>query len=86
MTKEQIRAARLRLGLTQQELADKFGVNHNTISRWESGAIVPEAMGMLELAFTALQLQQAIGKKAKQELAELRKSGRILRRLANSQP
>ena len=28
---------RLRAGLTQQELAAKVGVQHPTVSRWESG-------------------------------------------------
>jgi transcriptional regulator with XRE-family HTH domain len=82
MTKEEIRAQRLRLGLTQQQLADKFGLNHNTISRWESGAIVPEAMGMLELAFLALRLTQEASPVAVKGLRDLRRTGRMLKRLA----
>lgn len=36
-----IRVTRLRLGLTQQDLADRFGVSTRTIQSWESGANRP---------------------------------------------
>ena len=34
---EKIAEARRRLGMSQQELADKIGVSRQTISRWEQG-------------------------------------------------
>lgn len=34
---EKIREARSKAGLTQQQLADKLGVRHNSISSWENG-------------------------------------------------
>ena len=34
---EKIRDARSKAGLTQQQLADKIGVRHNSISSWENG-------------------------------------------------
>jgi len=37
MTPEELKALRARLGLTQQELAEKVGVARNTINRWEMG-------------------------------------------------
>lgn len=36
-----LRAVRLHLGLTQQDLADRFGVSTRTIQGWESGANRP---------------------------------------------
>lgn len=38
---EQIREARERLHLTQQELADQVGVSMRTVGNWERGASVP---------------------------------------------
>ncbi len=38
---ETLRAIRFRLGLTQQDLADRFGVSTRTIQSWESGANRP---------------------------------------------
>jgi transcriptional regulator with XRE-family HTH domain len=38
MTKEEFRAWRQRFGLTQDHLAQRFGVTRNTIQNWESGA------------------------------------------------
>ena len=36
--------ARLRIGLTQQDLADKIGVTQPRISAWENGTVdIPEA-------------------------------------------
>lgn len=36
-----IRAARIRRGLTQRELAECVGVNRSTVSAWEQGRSVP---------------------------------------------
>jgi len=37
MTAEQLKAIRKRLALTQEELGERIGVTHSTISKWESG-------------------------------------------------
>jgi putative zinc finger/helix-turn-helix YgiT family protein len=37
---EEIRESRCRLGLNQQELAEQLGVAKETISRWETGALI----------------------------------------------
>ena len=37
-----VKAIRSRLGLTQQEFADRFGFNINTLRHWEQGRRVPE--------------------------------------------
>lgn len=39
---EKIRAIRVRLGLTQDELATKLGVAFATVNRWEQGATTPQ--------------------------------------------
>src|SRR6266436_8495343 len=42
LTPEQIRANRVVLGLTQQELADQLSVAVATLSRWETGAQIQQ--------------------------------------------
>jgi transcriptional regulator with XRE-family HTH domain len=37
VTREELKALRGSLGLTQEELAEKVGVARNTINRWEMG-------------------------------------------------
>ena len=51
MTSKEVRAIRLRLGLTQAELAAKVGVARNTVTRWELGL-----MGVRESAARLLQM------------------------------
>ena len=41
MKGEEIKALRLRLGLTQTELATEIGVHQVTVDRWETGGIAP---------------------------------------------
>ena len=42
MLSEKIRALRRRAGLSQEELAETVGVSRQAVSKWESGASVPE--------------------------------------------
>jgi transcriptional regulator with XRE-family HTH domain len=42
-----IREARLRAGLTQQELADRTGRERSVIARWEQGAVSPSIDNLL---------------------------------------
>ena len=44
-----IREARLRAGLTQQELAERTGRERSVIARWEQGAVAPSLESLLEL-------------------------------------
>jgi transcriptional regulator with XRE-family HTH domain len=37
MTGEELKAFRIKLGLTQPELGEKIGVARNTVTRWEMG-------------------------------------------------
>ena len=38
---EAIKARRVELGLTQHQLAERVGVDHNSVSRWELGTRAP---------------------------------------------
>jgi transcriptional regulator with XRE-family HTH domain len=44
---EIIREARLRAGLSQQELADRLGTSQSVITRWESGHRSPTVQAMI---------------------------------------
>jgi transcriptional regulator with XRE-family HTH domain len=44
-----IREARLRAGLTQDELSRRAGVQRSVIARWEQGAVQPGFDNMLEV-------------------------------------
>ncbi len=44
-----IREARLRAGLTQQELAARSGRERSVIARWEQGVVSPSLETLLEL-------------------------------------
>jgi len=49
MTCEEIKALRLRLGLTQTELGDVIGVYWGTVSRWEAGKMMPSTLALRAL-------------------------------------
>jgi transcriptional regulator with XRE-family HTH domain len=50
MTGEEIRAARQRLGLTQEQLAGKMGLHgKQTVSQWERGVRTPKGPSLLLL-------------------------------------
>lgn len=53
MTPAEVKAARRALGLTQQELAGRLGVEQSTVWRWEHGRAI-EHPTMLRLALAAL--------------------------------
>ena len=58
ITPDEIRAAREELGMTQKELAQFFGVDHTTISRWELGAVPCGVPGAVKYALEYLRLRQ----------------------------
>ncbi len=49
MTGEEIKALRLRLGLTQTELGEAIGVYWGTVSRWEAGKMKPSTLALRAL-------------------------------------
>jgi transcriptional regulator with XRE-family HTH domain len=44
-----IREARLRVGFTQYELAERTGRDRSVIARWEQGAVAPSLETLVEL-------------------------------------
>jgi len=44
-----LREARLRAGLTQQQLARRAGTSQSAIARWESGTVLPSLERLREL-------------------------------------
>ena len=55
-----LRMTRIRLGMTQEQLADVLTVAPNTIARWERGEVKIEHAGMLRLALAGLERSRAI--------------------------
>ena len=47
---ENIKAARKKLGMTQEELASQIGVTAQAVSRWESGAGMPDVTMIVPIA------------------------------------
>lgn len=60
-TGEAIRTKRMKLGLTQQQLADEIFVTRQTISKWELGKSVPDSIS-LELLDKVLNLTEVFNK------------------------
>jgi DNA-binding transcriptional regulator YiaG len=79
MRPEQIKAARMRLGLTQQQLAELLEVPKNTLARWERGVMKPVG-ATLELALKAIEIER-LKKSTKRNLDEAEK---IMRRMRTS--
>lgn len=47
---ENIRNLRLKLELTQQELADKISVSRSVLTKWESGGLIPDVTALIKLS------------------------------------
>jgi DNA-binding transcriptional regulator YiaG len=54
------RALRVRVGLTQQELASLLEVHKTTITRWESGARIPRRKACTEFALLLERLAKEV--------------------------
>ncbi len=57
-------------GLTQEELAEKFFVSSRSVSRWETGATLPDVSILVELAdFYCIDIREIIdGERKKQDM------------------
>ena len=59
---DNIRKYRKEMGLTQEELAEAFGVTIGAVSKWENGNNVPDIMTMMELAnFYNVSMDELLG-------------------------
>ena len=59
----ELKALRARLGLTQAELADKLGVERNTVNRWEMGLLPIQKITELAVSYLELDLKKRKGDK-----------------------
>ena len=48
--KRELRGLRVGAGMTQQELADKLGETHISVSRWDTGKSIPSPKYIKEMA------------------------------------
>lgn len=58
-TKDVIRTHRLRLGLTEQQLADRVGVSRGSVQQWEKGVTAPKR-GNQDAVAAALGIDKAL--------------------------
>jgi transcriptional regulator with XRE-family HTH domain len=77
MKGKDIKAYRASLGMTQEQLAKRFGVAANTVARWERDESIPDGAGMLELAFRGLEIERGLDSTG--EIAALQK--KVMRNL-----
>ena len=47
---KRLQRLRKQAGLTQEEIADRFGISPQAISKWETGASAPDISILVELA------------------------------------
>lgn len=66
-----LRELRNEKGLTQEEIAEKFGVSSRSVSRWENGNTMPELGVLVELSFFyAVDIKEIIDGERKSENME----------------
>jgi len=66
-----LRQLRNEKNLTQEELAEKFGVSSRSVSRWENGNTMPELGILVELAyFYEVDIKEIIDGERKSEIME----------------
>ena len=66
-----LRDLRNEKNLTQEELAEKFGVSSRSVSRWENGNTMPELGILVELAdFYGVDIKEIIDGERKSEIME----------------
>lgn len=63
---EALKDAREEKGLNQLELAERTGISHQNISRWESGKVIPNIDFCVKLAdYYGITLDELVGRTIK---------------------
>ena len=66
-----LRELRKENNLTQEQLAEKFGVSSRSVSRWENGTTLPDLDILVELAdYYNVEIQEIIDGERKSEIME----------------
>ena len=66
-----LRELRKERKLTQEELAERFGVSSRSVSRWENGSTLPDLGMLVELAdFYDVDINEIIAGEMKREIVE----------------
>ena len=77
-----LRQLRQENGLTQQQLAEKLGVSNRSVSRWETGATMPDFDLLMELAkYYGVGVGEILDGRPREEPAS-DKTERLLRQVA----
>jgi len=75
-----LRELRNEKGLTQEELAEKYGVSSRSVSRWENGITFPELGILVELAdYYGVGIQEVIDGERKSEKVEVETKETLLK-------
>ena len=78
-----LRQLRKESELTQEELAEKFGVSSRSVSRWENGSTMPELGILVDLAdFYHIDIKELIDGERKSETMD-RESKEVLKSVAD---
>ena len=60
---EKLTFLRRRAGMSQEQLADQLGITRQSVSKWESGASVPELAKLIAIAdFFDVSLDYLVGR------------------------
>ena len=75
-----LRELRKEKELTQEQLAEKFGVSSRSVSRWENGNTMPELGILVELAdFYEIDIKEIIDGERKSEIVEKEEKETLLK-------
>jgi transcriptional regulator with XRE-family HTH domain len=75
-----LRELRNEKGITQEELAEKYGVSSRSVSRWENGNTLPELGILVELAdYYNVEIQEMIEGERKSEIMEKQEKETLLK-------
>ena len=75
-----LRQRRTEKGMTQEDLAEKFGVSSRSVSRWENGNTMPELGILVELAdFYDVDIKEIIDGERESEIMEKETKETLLR-------